>query len=82
MTNAFYTTYFSTEDGLAHACDPTASFVVAVDAYAESRDDGYPAEVFLINLVRGTAETQTERANRRVIKRCRDRSQDLPEWLT
>lgn len=81
MTNTFYTSYLATEDGLAHACDPTQTFDAAVDAYAEAREDGYPAEVFLIDLDKGTAIKHTDRANRRVIKRCRDRGQELPEWL-
>jgi hypothetical protein len=79
--NRHFTTFVALVDGLAHACDPTASFDAAVDAYAEARDDNYPAEVFLIDLDKGTATKHTDRANRRVIKRCRDRGQELPEWL-
>ena len=81
MTNTFYTTYFATKDGLAHACDPAEFFDDAVDAYVEARDDGYPSEVFLIDLDKGTAIKHTDRANRRVINRSYHRGQELPEWL-
>jgi len=80
--NRHFTTFVAFADGLGHACDPTASFDAAVDAYAEARGDKYHAEVFLIDLDQGTVEKHTDCANRRVVKRCRDRKQDLPEWLT
>ena len=81
MNNTFYTVYFATEDGLGHACDPTPFLDDAVDAYIEAREDGYPAEVFLIDLDKRTAIKHTDRANRRVINRSHHRGQELPEWL-
>lgn len=79
----FYTTYAVYEDGLAHACDPTHDFNKAVDAYAETKDAGYPASVYLINLEDGGGLSidLTISAQIRFIDRLNERGQEHPKWL-
>jgi len=81
----FYTTYAIYEDGLAHACEPTDNFDKAVDAYAETKDAGYPSFVYIIGLWRGGSSPFTHDvtidAQNRFIDRLNERGQEHPRWL-
>lgn len=80
----FYTTYAMYEDGLAHACDPTTDFDKAIDAYAETKDAGYPSAVYIIDLEHdGPSNTSdvTIDAQIRFIDRLNERGQEHPRWL-
>lgn len=80
----FYTTYAIYEDGLAHACEPTGNFDDAVDAYAETKDAGYPSFVFFISLNHGGDSKTidvTINAQINLIDRLNERGQEHPRWL-
>ena len=80
----FYTTYAIYEEGLAHACEPTDNFDKAVDAYAETKDAGYPSFVFFIAMdYDGPSNTLdvTIDAQNCFIDRLNERGQEHPRWL-